>query len=109
MINFNSISIVGVDLGYGNIKTSRTIFPTGLTAHNSEPVFSGKILQFGGRFYKIGDCHKPFIPDKTVDGDFYILTLAAIASELQTYSISEANVHIAAGLPLSWVKNQREQ
>ena len=109
MINFNSTCIVGVDLGYGNIKTSRTIFPTGLTAHNTEPVFSGKILQFASNFYKIGDCHKPFIPDKTVDEDFYILTLAAIASELQVYNINEANVHIAAGLPLSWVKNQREQ
>lgn len=109
MINFNSTCIIGVDLGYGNIKTSRTIFPTGLTAHNTEPVFSGKILQFGSKFYKIGDCYKPFIPDKTVDEDFYILTLAEIASELQVYNINEANVHIAAGLPLSWVKNQREQ
>ncbi len=109
MINFNNICIVGVDLGYGNIKTARTIFPTGLTVHNTEPVFSGKILQYGGKYYKIGDCHKPFIPDKTVDEDFYIFTLAAIASELRTYNINEAEVHIAAGLPLSWVKAQREQ
>ncbi len=109
MINFNNICIVGVDLGYGNIKTARTIFSTGLTVHNTEPVFSGKILQYGGKYYKIGDCHKTFIPDKTADEDFYILTLAAIASELRTYNINEAEVHIAAGLPLSWVKAQREQ
>lgn len=38
MINFNNICIVGVDLGYGNIKTARTIFPTGLTTHNTEIV-----------------------------------------------------------------------
>ncbi len=109
MINFNNICIVGVDLGYGNIKTARTIFPTGLTVHNTEPIFSGKILQYSGKYYKIGDCHKPFIPDKTADEDFYILTLAAIASELRTYNINEAEVHIAAGLPLSLVKAQREQ
>ncbi len=109
MINFNNICIVGVDLGYGNIKTARTIFPTGLTVHNTEPVFSGKILQYSGKYYKIGDCHKPFIPDKTADEDFYILTLAAIASELHIYNMYEAAVHIAAGLPLSWVKTQREQ
>ncbi len=109
MINFNNICIVGVDLGYGNIKTARTIFPTGLTVHNTEPIFLGKILQYGGKYYKIGDCHKPFIPDKTADEDFYILTLAAIASELRTYNINEAEVHIAAGLPLSWVKAQRKQ
>jgi len=109
MINFNNICIVGVDLGYGNIKTARTIFPTGLTDHNTELVFSGKILQYGGKYYKIGDCHKTFIPDKTADEDFYILTLAAIASELHIYNMYEAEVHIAAGLPLSWVKAQREQ
>ncbi len=67
MINFNSTCIIGVDLGYGNIKTSRIIFPTGLTTHNTEPVFSGKILHWDSKFYKIGDCHKPIIPDKTVD------------------------------------------
>jgi len=94
MISFNNICIVGVDLGYGNIKTARTIFPTGLIVHNTEPIFSGKILQYGSKYYKIGDCHKPFIPDKTADEDFYILTLAAIASELHIYNMYEDNTFL---------------
>lgn len=108
MINFNEIRIVGVDLGYGNIKTSRTVFPTGLTVHGSEPVFAGNTLRYNDKFYKIGEGHKAFISDKTADEDFYILTLAALAKELDVYNITDANIYIAAGLPLTWVKSQRD-
>ena len=43
-----------------------------------------------------------------MDEDFYIFTLAAIAKELAIEGITAADVHIAAGLPLTWVKTQRE-
>ena len=52
--------------------------------------------------------HKAFIADKCMDGDFYMLTLTAIAQELRCTYCTEADVHIAAGLPLTWVKKQRE-
>ena len=32
----------------------------------------------------------------------------AIASELNVFSIREADVHLAAGLPLTWIRNQRK-
>lgn len=32
----------------------------------------------------------------------------AIARELNVFSIREADVHLAAGLPLTWIRNQRE-
>ena len=40
--------------------------------------------------------------------DYYILTLAAIARELSREHITQANVFLAAGLPLSWVAKQRK-
>ncbi len=43
-----------------------------------------------------------------MDEDYYLLTLMAVARELNVYGIREADVHLAAGLPLTWVRKQRE-
>ena len=43
-----------------------------------------------------------------MDEDYYILTLMAVARELNVYGIREADVHLAAGLPLTWIRKQRE-
>ena len=32
------MKIIGIDNGYGNIKTANCCFPAGLTAHDAEPV-----------------------------------------------------------------------
>ena len=109
MINYNNKRIIGVDMGYGNMKTAHLCFPTGLIVHDSRPVFNGKILHFKDKYYKIGEGHKPFIADKTADGDFYILTLAAVAAECLANNITEGDIIIAAGIPVSWVKAQRDE
>jgi plasmid segregation protein ParM len=100
--------IIGIDHGYGNIKTAGTVTPTGITAYDAEPTFAGKILVYDGIYYRIGEGHKAFMSDKTTDNDFYILTLMAIARELNQHGITEGDIHITAGLPLTWVKAQRE-
>lgn len=46
---------------------------------------------------------------RMLDEDYYILTLAAIARELNIAKIYSADVLIAAGLPLTWVSEQREE
>ncbi len=104
----NNYYIIGVDAGYGNMKTARTIYPTGLVAMDTKPYFDGDILEYNGMWYRIGEGHKAFNPDKTADEDFYILTLASIASELSTEQITEANVYLALGLPTTWTGRQRE-
>ena len=109
MRKLNNTMVIAVDHGYGNIKTVNTVTPTGITAYDTEPTFTGDILQYGGKFYRIGEGHKPFLSDKTMDEDFYVLNLAAIAKELDIEGITTADVHIAAGLPLTWVKTQREE
>ena len=109
MRKLNNTTVIAVDHGYGNIKTVNTVTPTGITAYDTEPTFTGDILQYGGKYYRIGEGHKPFLSDKTMDEDFYVLNLAAIAKELDIEGIMTADVHIAAGLPLTWVKTQREE
>lgn len=105
---YNNIHIIGVDAGYGNIKTARTVFPTGLVAYDHRPVFDGNILRYQDKWYRVGEGHKAYLPDKTEDADFYLLTLAAVANELAVDGITKADVQLAAGLPLTWTSRQRE-
>lgn len=105
---FKNLKIIGIDHGYGNIKTANTVTPTGVSVFDTDPTFEGNVLFYDGQYYRFGEGHKPFISDKTEDEDFYAATLLGIAKELSREKIYEADVHIAAGLPLTWVKNQRE-
>ena len=59
--------------------------------------------------YKIGEGHKFFIADKTLDNEYYNLTLAAIAKECLANKVYKGNIHLAVGLPVSCLAEQREQ
>ena len=39
MKDYADMKIIGIDNGYGNIKTANCCFPAGLTAYDAEPVF----------------------------------------------------------------------
>ena len=109
MIKHGDKHIIAVDHGYGNIKTANTLITAGITAYDSEPIFSMNTLEYNGKWYRIGEHQKEFIPNKIMDEDYYLLTLVGIASELSREKINEAEVHVACGLPLSWVRAQREE
>lgn len=103
----NNEFIIGIDSGYGNIKTANCCFPACVACYDSEPVFKENLLVFDGRYYLIGEGHKEFLADKTKDIDYYVLALAAIAREMNIRKITSGKVRIAAGLPLTWVSGQR--
>ena len=101
--------IIGVDHGYGNIKTANHIFRTGIAGYDHEPLFTGNMLVYGERYYVIGEGHKEFVPQKQSDEDYYLLTLVGIAMELAGEGLTEADVIIAAGLPLTWTTGQKAE
>ena len=96
-----------VGLAY-NMKTAHTIFPTGIIRHDREPVFKNELLYFDGKYYTVGEGHKEYIADKAMDEDYYLLTLAAIAKELDYRGIRNGNILLAVGLPLTWVSEQKQ-
>lgn len=104
----NGIKIIGTDLGYGNCKGANTVLHSGIISYDTEPVFQGNILEYNNKFYRVGEGHKSFLADKSVDDDFYILNLAVIARELQRVGVYDAKVYLATGLPLTWVRTQRD-
>ena len=105
----DDVIIIGIDSGYGNMKTANCCFPASLSAYDREPVFKENLLVFEGKFYLIGEGHKEFLADKTKDLDYYVLALAAIARELNIRKMTCGKIRIAAGLPLTWVSGQRDE
>lgn len=95
--------ILGIDHGYYAIKTRNCSFPAGITPCGSqEPYTRQNVLTFSGCFFVCGSGRQPIQRDKTANDNYYLLTLAAIAQELQARGAPrECNVTIAAGLPLT--------
>ena len=46
--NMNGTIILGVDNGYGNVKTAHRVFPTGIIKCDSEPVLSKEYIEYDG-------------------------------------------------------------
>ena len=108
MTKLNNVKIIGIDHGFGNVKTASCCFRSGVTLCEKEPTFKANMLVYDGRYYLVGEGRKEFTPDKIRDNDYYVLTLAAIAEELKANGLTTAQVHIAAGLPLTWVSEQKD-
>ena len=73
---------IGVDHGYAAMKTAHCSFPSGLAEYEHEPYTQKNVLCYDGKYYVVGSGRQPLQQDKTVDENYYLLTLAAIAKEI---------------------------
>jgi plasmid segregation protein ParM len=105
---FDGKLVIGIDHGYGNMKTRNEVFKSGVKAYDEEPAIATNVLQLDGMYYVIGESHKVFIANKDGDNDYYILTLAAVAKELELRGLRSADVILAVGLPLHWMTKQKD-
>ena len=108
MKQLKNMQIIGIDNGYGNLKTASGIFPASVLTFDHEPIHAQDLLVYDGKYHVIGSGHREFTPDKVSNPDHYVLTLAGIGQELWKNRMTKARVYIAAGLPLTWVESQRE-
>ena len=98
----SEIITVGIDHGFAAMKSAHFSFPTGLVEYEHEPYTSKDVLEYGGKYFVVGTGRQPLQKDKTVTEDYYLLTLAAIAKELEYRGAERtAGIHLAAGLPLT--------
>ena len=67
MIKFNGTFIIGIDHGYGNLKTANTVTSSGVKVYDYEPPFKKDVLEYDGKYICIGENHKFFVDDKTAD------------------------------------------
>ena len=93
---------IGIDHGYYAIKTRHFSFPAGITAYSHEPYTLQNTLEYGGKFFVCGTGRQPILRNKMENENYYLLTLAAIAKEIQQRGAkTDCSVTIAAGLPLA--------
>lgn len=68
-VTHHTVRIIGIDHGYGNIKTANTCFRAGVVLYEKEPTFAEDVLLYDHSYYSIGEGHKEFIADKMTDQD----------------------------------------
>ena len=84
------------------MKTPHFSFPSGLVAYEHEPYTQKDVLEYDGKYYVVGSGRQPLQKDKTRTEDYYLLTLAAIAKELEYRNAAHTcSAVLAAGLPLT--------
>jgi len=105
----NNIEVIGVDHGWSMMKTASNIFSTGVKEIPNEPPMRNDILEYEGKFYTIGERRLEVRSEKTENKNFYLLTLAAMAKELRKRGKNDANVYLAAGLPISRFSDEKKE
>ena len=75
--------VIGIDHGFYAIKGSHVVFPSGLTAYDYEPYTMQNVLQYEGKYYVCGTGRQALLKDKTVNDNYYLLTMAALAQEIR--------------------------
>ena len=104
----NEKTIIGVDHGYAAIKTAHCVFSTGLTAYSHEPYTRQAVLEYEGKWYVCGTGRQPVQREKMANDTYYLLTLAAIARELERRRLPRrCTVALASGLPLTSYGRQK--
>ena len=98
----SDVCTIGVDHGYAAMKTAHCSFPTGVVEYEHEPYTQKNVLEYGGRYYVVGSGRQPLQKEKAATEDYYLLTLAAIAKEIELREADRTTeVVLAAGLPLT--------
>ena len=80
--------IIAIDHGNKQIKSIHETFVSGLLESDTRPPFGEDILKYQDKYYTLSEQRIPYMRDKSVNNKFFILSLFAIA-----YEIEEANCY----------------
>lgn len=96
-----NVLVAAIDHGFCTCKTPHVVFENGIQAFGVAPAFTEKTMRYKGNYYKVGEGRLPMKNVKTEDEDYFLLTLAGIAYEMDYYGLHYADVVVAAGLPFA--------
>ena len=93
--------LFAIDHGNSAIKTPNFAFTSGLTDYPVKPPVEMDVLEYNGTFWTLSGERIPYMRDKTKDNRFFVLSLFAIAKELQKMNALQPMVEadLAIGLP----------
>lgn len=105
--------IIPIDHGNKQCKTLHKVFVSGIIEHDNPPPFGDNTIFYKGKYYTLSDKRIPYMRDKSIDEKFFILTLFAIAYEIDMagrYSENDViGVTLLIGLPPSHFGPQYEK
>ena len=93
--------IIAIDHGNYAIKTVNHSFIAGVSEHTVKPPIADEILEYDGKYWTLTGNRLSYMRDKTQDERYFILTLFAVAKELEkagSFSPFE-QIDLAVGLP----------
>jgi len=88
------------------------VFTSGIRESDTRPPFGEDVLKYNGKYYTISDKRIPYLREKFSDHRFFVLSLFAIAYEIEDAGLYDPNIipiHILAGLPPSHYGSQYER
>lgn len=93
--------LISIDHGNSAIKTLTHSFVSELSEHTVRPPISDEILEYGGNYWTLSSKRITYMMDKTEDERFFVLTLFAIAKELESAGryMPVESIDLAVGLP----------
>lgn len=98
--------IISVDTGNKMMKTETLEFNAGLEILNQIPGEQEEVLAYGGQYYRTTSRRISYMEDKTEDERYFILTLFAVAKELEKIQDQESlianglvEIELLVGLP----------
>jgi plasmid segregation protein ParM len=107
-ISDRRLLVVGIDHGFSMMKTPHTTFENGVEKLGGEATLTNNTLIYRGNYYKVGEGRLPLMQTKTEDENYFLLTLAAVAKEMDIYQQCKADVILAVGLPFSRFGKEKE-
>ena len=93
--------LIAIDHGNYAIKTPSFSFVSGLAEHTVRPPMSDELMEYEGRYWTLTGKRLSYMRDKTQDDRFFVLSLFAIAKELEStrgYTPVQ-QIDLAVGLP----------
>lgn len=93
--------LIAIDHGNYAVKTPNFSFVSGLSEHTVRPPMGDEVMEYNGSYWTLSGKRLNYMRDKTQDERYFILSLFAIAKELElcgTYNPME-QIELAVGLP----------
>ena len=93
---------IALDHGWSSIKGEHTFMETSIVPVDYEPLTKNGLLEYKGKKYIVGQGRLGKQATKTENENYFLLTLAGIAKELQYQGKTAAShVELYAGVPLT--------
>ena len=77
--------LIAIDHGNYAVKTPSFSFVSGLSEHTVKPPLTDEIIEYAGRYWTLSGKRLNYMRDKTRDERYFILSLFAIAKELEVH------------------------